>query len=141
MLGSQKYTKSVDVWSVGCILGEMIHGKAIFPGKSTLNQIELIVKLIGPLDEEAFATVESQLAWNILKSINIKDGKSYNEFFPNAARDSIDFMERCLKFDPAARMTIEEALAHPYVAEFRNEAQEITLKDPVPYWPLKIRLY
>lgn len=37
LLGSQKYTKSVDMWSVGCILGEMILGKAIFPGTSTLN--------------------------------------------------------------------------------------------------------
>jgi mitogen-activated protein kinase 15 len=37
LLGSTKYTKAVDMWSVGCILGEMINGKAIFPGTSTLN--------------------------------------------------------------------------------------------------------
>lgn len=37
LLGSTKYTKSVDMWSVGCIIGEMIIGKAIFPGVSTLN--------------------------------------------------------------------------------------------------------
>ena len=37
LLGSTKYTKAVDMWSVGCILGEMIIGKAIFPGTSTLN--------------------------------------------------------------------------------------------------------
>lgn len=37
LLGSKKYTKAVDMWSVGCILGEMIMGKAIFPGTSTLN--------------------------------------------------------------------------------------------------------
>jgi mitogen-activated protein kinase 15 len=37
LLGSTKYTKSVDMWSVGCILGELIIGKSIFPGVSTLN--------------------------------------------------------------------------------------------------------
>jgi len=37
LLGSTKYTKAVDMWSVGCILGELIIGKAIFPGTSTLN--------------------------------------------------------------------------------------------------------
>lgn len=37
LLGSTKYTKAVDMWSVGCILGEMINGKAIFPGVSTMN--------------------------------------------------------------------------------------------------------
>ena len=39
LLGSSSYTKAVDMWSVGCILGEMYTGKAIFPGTSTLNQI------------------------------------------------------------------------------------------------------
>ena len=37
LLGSHSYAKSVDMWSVGCILGEMILGKAIFSGASTLN--------------------------------------------------------------------------------------------------------
>ena len=37
LLGSSQYTKAVDVWSIGCILGELVNGKAIFPGTSTLN--------------------------------------------------------------------------------------------------------
>jgi mitogen-activated protein kinase 15 len=37
LLGSTNYTKAVDMWSVGCILGELVTGKAIFPGTSTLN--------------------------------------------------------------------------------------------------------
>ena len=47
LLGSTKYTKSVDMWSVGCILGELIIGKSIFPGVSTLNQIERVLELTG----------------------------------------------------------------------------------------------
>lgn len=47
LLGSTKYSKAVDMWSVGCILGELINGKSIFPGNSTLNQIEKILELIG----------------------------------------------------------------------------------------------
>lgn len=49
VLGSCHYSKAIDVWSVGCIMAEMITGKAPFPGKSTLNQIELIVELLGRL--------------------------------------------------------------------------------------------
>ena len=37
LLGSTEYTTPIDIWSIGCILGEMINGKAIFPGTSTLN--------------------------------------------------------------------------------------------------------
>lgn len=47
LLGSQKYSKAVDVWSVGCILGELVNRKAIFPGGSTLNQIEKVIELLG----------------------------------------------------------------------------------------------
>jgi mitogen-activated protein kinase 15 len=47
VLGSQRYTKAIDMWSVGCILAEMLTGKALFPGKSTPNQIQLIIELLG----------------------------------------------------------------------------------------------
>lgn len=47
LLGSSKYTKAVDMWSIGCILGELYLGKSIFPGNSTLNQIERILQLLG----------------------------------------------------------------------------------------------
>ena len=38
-----RYTKGVDIWSLGCILGEMLLGKPLFPGSSTFNQIERIM--------------------------------------------------------------------------------------------------
>jgi mitogen-activated protein kinase 15 len=47
LLGSQHYSKAVDMWSIGCIVGEMVVGKAIFAGNSTLNQLERIIELIG----------------------------------------------------------------------------------------------
>lgn len=53
VLGSKKYSKAIDVWSVGCIFAEMVTGRAIFPGKSTIHQIRLIIELLGrPKDED-----------------------------------------------------------------------------------------
>lgn len=43
---SYSYTKGVDMWSIGCILGEMLLGKPLFPGTSTVNQIEQILRVI-----------------------------------------------------------------------------------------------
>lgn len=40
------YTKGVDMWSIGCILGELLLGKPLFPGTSTVNQIEQILRVI-----------------------------------------------------------------------------------------------
>jgi len=47
LLGSHKYSKAVDIWSVGCILGELVNKKAIFPGTSTNNKIEKVMELLG----------------------------------------------------------------------------------------------
>lgn len=46
LLGSTMYTRGVDIWAVGTILGEMINGRPIFPGTSTMNQIERIIEVI-----------------------------------------------------------------------------------------------
>lgn len=53
-----RYTKGVDMWSIGCILGEMLLGKPLFPGTSTINQIEKIMSAIPhPSTEGKFITM------------------------------------------------------------------------------------
>jgi mitogen-activated protein kinase 15 len=125
LLGSKTYTKAVDMWSVGCILGEMLLGKAMFPGTSTLNQIERILEVTGKPKPDDVESIESPLAWNILNNINITKKKSIQSLFPNASDDALDFIKRCLIFNPKLRMTVEEALRHKYVTEFHSPEEEI----------------
>ena len=47
LLGSPRYTISMDMWSVGCIMAELFLGKPLFPGSSTLNQLSRIIELTG----------------------------------------------------------------------------------------------
>lgn len=47
LLGSTKYGAGVDMWAVGCILGEMVNGKPLFPGSSTMNQLDRILEVTG----------------------------------------------------------------------------------------------
>ena len=49
LLGSTKYEKSVDVWAIGCIMGELIDGQPLFPGESEIDQLYIIQKILGPL--------------------------------------------------------------------------------------------
>ena len=131
VLGSSKYSKAVDVWSVGCILAELLNGKALFPGKSTLNQVELILEVLGKPSPHDVGELDSENATSIIDSIAIKHKRSFESFFKDQSPHTIDFLRRCLEFSPSRRMSVDEALAHPFVAQFREEKTELVLDYPI----------
>ena len=107
VLGSNKYQKPVDMWSIGCILGEMVNGKAIFPGTSTLNQVERILELLGKPKAIDILSMESSLAGNIISSIILKKHKTWQGFFPKASPEALDLIKKCLVFNPQNRLTAD----------------------------------
>lgn len=54
LIANRHYTKGIDMWSLGCILGEMLAEKPIFPGSSTVNQVERIMVTIPVPTHEGF---------------------------------------------------------------------------------------
>ena len=62
LLGSNKYTKGVDMWSMGCILAELLLGKPVFPGTSTLNQLDRVMEVTGRPSQEDVESINSPLA-------------------------------------------------------------------------------
>ena len=70
LLASHRYTKGVDMWSLGCILGEMLLGKPIFPGTSTINQIERIISCIPQPSHEDILSIKSNYGSSILDKVS-----------------------------------------------------------------------
>ncbi|XP_061175516.1 extracellular signal-regulated kinase 2-like isoform X2 [Saccostrea echinata] len=133
LLASHRYTKGVDMWSLGCILGEMLGGKPLFPGSSTLNQIEKIMSTIPLPSKEDIDSIKSAYGASILEKATLKSKKSLEELLPDAPKDGIDLLKRLLLFNPDKRITADEALRHPYISRFHNAAEEISLNyDVVP---------
>jgi mitogen-activated protein kinase 15 len=106
LLGSSKYTKAVDMWSVGCILGELYLGKAIFPGNSTLNQVERILELLGKPTREEVESMESVMAQECLNQISFVKKRSFSAFFPSMDEQALDLLRRMLVFNPKHRITV-----------------------------------
>ena len=67
MLGSTKYTKGVDMWSIGCILGELLGGKPMFPGTSTMNQLDKIMAVTGRPSADDIDAIKSPFAATMLE--------------------------------------------------------------------------
>ena len=107
LLGSSKYTKAVDMWSVGCILGEMYFGKAIFPGNSTLNQVERILELLGKPSKEDIESMESMMAQECINQIGNVKKRAFSTFFPQMDEQALDLVRRMLVFNPKIRITVE----------------------------------
>lgn len=61
------YGKAVDVWAIGCILGELSDGNAIFPGESEIDQLYMIQKILGPLPHYQMAIFENSPRFSGLK--------------------------------------------------------------------------
>jgi len=124
LLGSQKYTKGVDMWSVGCILGELLGGKPMFPGSSTMNQLDRIIEITGTPSPEDIEAIQSPFAATMLDSLTPTEPRNLADVFPNASPEALDLLKHSLQFNPEKRITAEEALEHPYVEQFHDAAQE-----------------
>jgi len=126
LLGSTHYTEGVDMWSVGCILGELIGGKPMFPGTSTTNQIDRIIEVIGRPSKEDIDDIKSEFAAQLLDNLlEPQNPRSLESMYPMADSDVIDMLRQLLTFSPAKRMNATHALAHPYVAQFHVPEEEI----------------
>ncbi|CAB4058175.1 ERK [Lepeophtheirus salmonis] len=100
MLNSKGYTKSIDIWSVGCILAEMLSNRPIFPGKHYLDQLNHILSILGSPSTEDLNCIINEKARNYLKSLNFKPKVAWQKLYPEADSKALDLLEKMLTFNP-----------------------------------------
>ena len=131
ILAAQKYAKPIDMWSVGCILYELLVGTPLLPGKSTKDMIRMMFGVTGFPDRKEYNEVKKecriQIDYDDLLQEKIKKKKNILQMVQGYTHDevAIDLLLKLLQFNPKKRLTAEEALEHPYVADFHNPEEEI----------------
>ena len=121
LLGSTKYGVQADMWSVGCIFGELLGGKPMFPGTSTLSQINKVLEVTGKPSKEDLESINSELAEIMLENVVVNKTKSLKTLYPKASEDELDLLSKLLTFNPNKRIDVNTALEHNYVKEFHSQ--------------------
>lgn len=126
LLLASRYTPGIDLWSIGCILVELFTRKALFPGHDHVHQLNLILQLVGSpaKDDMDFITNVKAKKWMARQAHH--EPKSLASVCPSAPADAVDLMTRLLEFDPRKRISVDDAIAHPFVAQYRKPEAEGT---------------
>ncbi|KAA8516085.1 hypothetical protein F0562_019264 [Nyssa sinensis] len=133
LLNCSEYTAAIDIWSVGCIFGEIMTRKPLFPGKDYVHQLKLITELIGSPDDASLGFLRSDNARRYVRQLPQYPRQQLSAKFPNMSPGAVDLLEKMLVFDPNKRITVDEALCHPYLAPLHNVNEEPVCPRPFSF--------
>jgi len=133
LLGMKLYSTHIDVWSVGCIFGELLLMEPLFPGKSETDELNKIFKLLGTPSERSWT------GFNALPNAKVKfvdyPVSHLRDKFPERmlSHTGLELLKNLLTYDPKKRINCEEALGSSYFTEAPLPI------DPsmFPTWPAK----
>ncbi|XP_058883549.1 dual specificity tyrosine-phosphorylation-regulated kinase 4-like isoform X4 [Acipenser ruthenus] len=124
------YSMAIDMWSLGCILAELYTGSPLFPGENEVEQMACIMEVLGLPPTEFIQTASRKRLFFDSKGSprNVTNSKGKKRC-PNSkdlasvlkTNDALflDFLRGCLMWDPAQRMTPDEAMQHEWIQEAR----------------------
>ncbi|KAL6011127.1 Mitogen-activated protein kinase ntf6 [Asimina triloba] len=133
LLNCSEYTAAIDIWSVGCIFMEIIRREPLFPGKDYVQQLRLITELLGSPEESDLGFIRSDNARRHVMQLPKFPKEPFSHKFPNVNPTAIDIVERMLIFNPCKRITVDEALNHPYLSSLHEINEEPTCPSPFSF--------
>ena len=135
------YTSAIDMWSLGCILVELVTGYPLWPGESELDQLLHIIGTIGnPPSEVLAVSARKSLFFDgeVVKTCKLMNGKVIKPggepltvVLKTLSHDFIDFIQKCLEWNPAMRLTPSEGSSHAWLKSKKPSNKSIINKKTV----------
>ncbi|XP_033106743.1 mitogen-activated protein kinase 14-like [Anneissia japonica] len=130
MFNWMQYTKAVDIWSVGCIMAELLTGKTLFPGTDHIDQLTRIMNVVGTPSQQFIKKIKSEEAKSYVSTLEQTEKKDFKKYFLGANPLAIDLLEQMLLMDSDERITAAAALKHDYFEQYHDPNDE---PDGEPY--------
>jgi len=141
VLSSTEYSYPVDIWAIGCILGELTDGQPLFPGESEIDQLFVIQKVMGPLTADQMEMFQKNPRFIGIKFPDVSKPETLEKkYLGKLSKKALAFMKACLKMDPAQRINATEALQHPYFDGLREATSQNTQGSDVRIESAKLSL-
>lgn len=120
LLGSTSYGKDVDVWAVGCIVGELTDGQPLFAGESEVDQLFVIQRVLGPLTPEHMRMFLRNPRFLGIQFPDVSRPETLEKRYNGVlSRQMLAFVKACVMMEPRRRLVAKEALKHPYFEGLR----------------------
>jgi glycogen synthase kinase 3 beta len=130
IFGATDYSPAIDVWSVGCVMAELLLGQPLFPGDSGVDQLVEIIKVLGTPSREEIHAMNPN--YTEFKFPAIRAHPWSKVFSKRLPPDAVDLVAKLLQYSPRARLSALEALGHPYFDELRDASTRLPNGKPLP---------
>lgn len=114
LMGSHAYGPEIDMWSVGCILIELITNNYLFAGANDQEQLDLIFRVFGTPSEENWPGVSQLPGYNLIHNKKHYPTKALADVFNFLSAEALDLVSKLMCLDPRRRISSWEALQHPW---------------------------
>ena len=125
LLGNEQYERSVDMWSIGCIFGEMITGSIFFKGFSENDQLRKIFEILGTPNEKWYKFYMEYPGWEKQALTEVSLPKKWKDVLPDLDDNGIDLISKLLELDPEKRILAPEALEHPFFKDLDEKTKKL----------------
>lgn len=114
LLGSRKYSTPVDIWSVGCIFAEMANGRPLVAGTSEADQLDRIFRLLGTPTLQEYPGLRELPDYSPDLPPYPPPLGGLASLVQTLPPEGVDLLGKMLQYDPARRITAQQALEHPF---------------------------
>lgn len=113
LYGARYYTSAIDMWSVGCIFGELLNKSPLFPGETDIEQLAIVLRHLGSPTSETWPELNLLPDYNKI-TFPYHKGVTWESTIEDAEPEAIDLISKILIYNSSKRLTASEALNHVY---------------------------